>query len=287
MTCLITRLKLFGRKCLHGALLAASIMLLAPRAGAGAEGQTRLIFAGSGTNLPIVRVLAKEFQKSRPNVSIQVPASIGSTSAVRAAADGAVALGLISRPLKESEKGLALTTVDFARTPLIVGVHPSVPDDGITFAELVDIYRGEKSRWGNGRDIVVLTREPGDSSIEVLARMVPGFREVYDESQKSKRWTTLLKDLAMNETLARTPDAIGLSDLGAVTIEKHVIRPLKVNGAAPSLGNLRNGKYPLFKTLTFVYREERLAPEARLFMDFVRSGKGEKILKANGYLHMR
>lgn len=280
-------LKDFSRRCLRTALLAAPIMLLAPRAGTGAEGQTRMIFAGSGTNLPIIRVLAKEFQKSRPHVSIEVPASIGSTSAVRAAADGAVALGLISRPLKESEKGLGLTTVDFARTPLIVGVHPSVPDDGITFAELVDIYRGKKSRWGNGRDIIVLTREPGDSSIEVLAKMVPGFRGVYDESQKSKRWTTLLKDLAMNETLARTPDAIGLSDLGSVTIEKYGIRPLKMNGAAPSLGNLRSGKYPLFKTLTFVYREERLAPEARLFMDFVRSVKGERLLKANGYLPLR
>lgn len=265
-------------------LLASVIVLVASLSGYAEDKKTRLLFAGSGSNLPIVRVLAKEFQKSHPDVSIEVPPSIGSTSAIRAAADGAVALGLISRPLKESEKGLGLTTVDFARTPLIIGVHPSVPDNGITFAELVDIYRGKRTRWANGRGIIVLTREPGDSSIEVLVKGAPGFREVYEESRKSKRWTVLLKDLAMNETLARTPDAIGLSDLGAVTIEKHAIKPLKVNGVAPTLGNLRSGKYPLWKTLVFVYREGRLIPEAKLFIDFVRSGNGEKLLKANGYL---
>lgn len=159
-----------------------------------------------------------------------------------------------------------------------------MPDNDITFAELVDIYRGKKNRWANGREIVVLTREAGDSSIDVLVKGVPGFREAYEESQKSKRWTVLLKDLAMNVTLARTPDAIGLSDLGAVKIEKHAIKPLKVNGVAPTLGNLRSGKYPLWKTLIFVYREDRLIPEARLFIDFARSGKGEKALKSYGYL---
>lgn len=265
-------------------LLTSVIVLVASLFGYAEEKKTRLLFAGSGSNLPIVRVLAKEFQKSHPAVSIEVPPSIGSSSAIRAAADGAVALGLISRPLKESEKGLGLTTVDFARTPLVIGVHPSVPDNGITFAELNDIYRGKQNRWSNGREIIVLTREPGDSSIEVLVKGVPGFREAYDESQKAKRWCTLLKDIVMNETLARTPSAIGLSDLGAIAIEKHAIKPLDVNGVAPTIKNLESGKYPLFKTLTFVFRSERVPPDAKKFMAFVLSREGKKILRANGCL---
>lgn len=272
------------KKSLFIGFIAAGIAMLVLHGGNAADEKTRLVFAGSGSNLPIVRVLAKEFQKSHPGVSIEVPASIGSTSAIRAAADGAVALGLISRPLKDNEKGLGLTTVDFARTPLIIGVHPSVPDNDITFAELLDIYRGKKNRWKDGREIIVLTREPGDSSIEVLDKGVPGFREVYDESQKAKRWTTLLKDLAMNEALVKTPDAIGLSDLGAITLERHAIKPLKVNGVAPTLKNLETGRYPLHKTLTFIFRKEKLHPAAREFLDFTRSKEGKRILKASGYL---
>jgi len=167
---------------------------------------------------------------------------------------------------------------------MIIGVHPSVAEDNITSEELLDIYRGKKSKWKDGKEIIVLTREPGDSSIEVLAKRIPGFGTVYDESRQSKRWSILYKDLAMNETLAKTPCAIGLSDLGAVTIEKHAIKPLKINGVAPALDNLASGKYQLYKTLTFVYRKDKLPTEARAFMNFVRSREGEKILKANGYL---
>jgi phosphate transport system substrate-binding protein len=261
-----------------------AIMVMAAGHASAATPSTRLIFAGSGTNLPIVRVLAQAFQKRHPGVVIEVPASIGSTGGIKAAADGAVAIGLISRGLKEKEKVLGLTVQNYARTPMIIAVHPSVAEDNITYEELLDIYRGKKKTWGDGRDIVVLTREPGDSSIEVMEKGIPGFREVYAESQQARRWTTLLRDLAMNETLAKTPNAVGVSDMGAVTVERHGIKPLKVNGIAPTVKNLQNDTYTLHKTLAFAYRKDRLLEGARLFIDFVRSREGEKILRAKGYL---
>jgi phosphate transport system substrate-binding protein len=263
---------------------ALALLALAGPAVASTTPGAPLIFAGSGTNLPIVRALSQGFQRSHPAIAIDVPASIGSGGGIQAAADGAIALGLISRELKDKEKGKGLTVVNYAWTPLIIGVHPSVAEDNISHAELLDIYRGKKRTWRDGRDIVVLTREPSDSSIEVLVKGVPGFGEVYEESQQARRWTTLLKDLVMNETLARTPHAIGVSDLGSLIIERHAIKPLKVNGVAPTLKNLQNGRYPLYKTLAFVYRQDRLPAGARLFMDYVRSKEGEKILKVNGYL---
>lgn len=266
-------------------LLTCTLMPLAAEGEAApASPPAQMVFAGSGSNLPLVRVLAEAFSKRHPEIRIEVPASIGSSGGIQAAADGAIALGLISRPLKEKEEGLGLTVLNYAQTPMVIAVHPTVAEENITHAELLDIYRGKKKAWKDGREIVVLTREPGDSSVEVLVEGVPGFKGVYEESQQARRWTTLLKDLAMNETLARTPSAIGLSDLGAVTIEQHAIKPLKVNGAAPSVDNLQSGKYPLHKTLAFAYREERLSAGARLFIDFVRSTEGEKVLRANGYL---
>ena len=260
-------------------------VIVAPAGYAAAETpSTHLIIAGSGSNLPIIRVLAQTFQKSHPGVTIEVPASIGSSSGIRAAADGAIAIGLISRPLKEAEKGLGLTVRNFARTPMIIGAHRSVTDDTITFQELIEIYNGKKRSWKDGREIIVLTRESEDSSIVVLVNGIPGFKEVYDESQRAKRWTTLLKDQVMNETLAKPPHAVGLSDLGAMTVERHAIKPLKVNGVAPTLKNLENGKYPLYKTLTFVFLNDKLPPTAREFMAFAQSGEGKRIMRTNGYL---
>jgi phosphate transport system substrate-binding protein len=272
-----------SRLLLNG-VLGVCFLLLAAVAPVSAATPVHLVFAGSGTNLPLIRLLAAEFMERYPEVEIEVSPSIGSTGGIRAAADGAIVLGLISRPLREKEQRLGLRVSAYARTPVLIAVHPSVAEDEITHAELLDIYRGTRTRWQDGGEIIVLTREPGDSSIEVLVEGVPGFREVYAESQEAGAWTTLLKDLMMNQTLARTPQAIGLSDLGAVTIEKHAIKPLRVNGVAPTLDNVENGSYPLFKTLAFIYREEALPAAARHFIDFVGSEQGGEIMWANGYV---
>lgn len=265
-------------------LPALAYLLLALPVFAGKTAETTVVVAGSGTNLPIVRVLAKAFQKKHPGITIEVPASIGSTSGIRAAADGAIAIGLISRPLKENEKGLGLEVVTYAHTPLVIGVHPGVAEENISYADLIDIYRGKKRTWKDGKEIIVLTREPGDSTIEAMITEVPGFRMVYEESRKSKRWATIMKDLEMNQILAKTSNAIGFSDLGSLTIERHRIKPLRVNGVAPTLINVQKGKYPLLKPLIFVYRQEKLPPAAREFLAFVRSKEGARLLKANGYL---
>lgn len=55
-------------------------------------------------------------------------------------------------------------------------------DDGITSKELIQIYQGTKSRWQDDQEIIVLTREPGDSLIELLEEQIPEFKQVYAES---------------------------------------------------------------------------------------------------------
>jgi phosphate transport system substrate-binding protein len=229
-------------------------------------------------------LLGEAFERLYPQRKIEVPPSIGSTGGIQAVADGAVALGLISRSLKPPEKALGLTSIPYARTAVVIGVHPSVSDDGITFAQLVDIYRGTRTHWQDGRDIIVLTREPGDSSIEILEQVIAGFKEVFAESQQAKRWTTLHRDQEMNQTLTSKPYAIGLSDMGAITAEQLPIKVLKVNGTLPSADNVLNGRYPLVKTLSFVFKQDKLSEGAQAFMDFVRSPAGEQILRTHGYL---
>ena len=242
-----------------------------------------LEIAGSGTNLSITRLLAKAFMQIHPDIAIEIPESIGSGAAIRAVSDGAIPIGLISRPLEGKEKSLGLTVFNYARTALVIGVHPTVPDDNLTYPDFVNIYRGSKKRWKDGKEIIVLTREPGESSIEVLMKEIPGFSEAYNASQKAELWSTIYKDQAMNQTLAKTPSAIGLSDLGTMTIEHLNIKPLKINGIAPSPININNKTYKLVKTLSLVYRKEKLQGSAKLFLDFVQSKKAGKILNTNGF----
>jgi phosphate transport system substrate-binding protein len=246
-----------------------------------------LVFAGSGVNLQIIRLLAEAFRKSHPDEfkKIDVPATIGSTGAIQAAADGAIAVGLISRPLKEQEKKLGLTVVPYAQTAIAIATHPSVAEDGITSSELIQIYKGTKSHWQDGQQIVVLSREEGDSSILVLEKKIPRFKEMFADSNHAKFWSTLYKDQDMERVLARTPYTIGFVDTGTITAERvSSIKVLKFNSVSPTPENVSSGKYPLVKNLAFVFRKDRLPANAKAFLNFIHSREGEKILRANAYL---
>jgi phosphate transport system substrate-binding protein len=262
----------------------AIILVAGPSVAASAPAPpTALVFAGSGTNLAITRLLAQAFVRAYPGVAIEVPASIGSTGGIQAAADGSVALGLVSRSLKEQEKALGLTLRPYAHSAIVFGAHSAVSDDGLSFGELLDIYRGARTRWRDGQEIVVLTRQPTDSGIEALELKIPGFREVYAESQNAKRWITLYTDQEMNQALVKTPHAMGLLDLGIIQSERLAVKPLRINGVAPTAQSVLDGTYPLVKTLAFVYREATLVPAAKAFLEYARSRAAQQLLRAHNY----
>lgn len=244
----------------------------------------QLVAAGSGVNLAITRILAEAFVKNHPETAITVPGSIGTKGAIKASADGAITLGLISRPLQKEEKELGLTAIPYARVPIVVASHPGVKEEGVTFQELIDIYRGTKTRWKDGNPIIVQAREKSDSGFLVLQSKIPGFREAYAESQQANRWVIYYTDQEANEAIAKTPYAISVSDLGMIKAERLNIKALKLNGVVPGHASLQNGSYPLDRDLSFIYREAVPPKEAKGFLDFVRSDAGQRILKNHGYL---
>jgi len=246
-----------------------------------------LTAAGSGVNLGITRLLAEAFLKKNRQTMIEIPGSIGSRGAVKAAAEGAIDLGLLSRPLSRSETELGLKAVPYARVPIVVAAHSSVKDEGITFEELIRIFQGTKTRWKNGNEIVVQAREKTDSGFQVLQERIPGFKEVYAESHQTKRWTLYFTDQDANRALSSTANAIGVTDLGMISTEHLDVHVLELNGVAPSPENLLSGAYPLWRDLSFVFLENRLSKEAGEFMDFVRSDEGQRILKIHGYLPVK
>lgn len=246
--------------------------------------QKNLTAAGSGVNLGITRLLVEGFVKIHPKIRIDIPGSIGTKGAIAAIADGAITLGLVSQPLKEEEKTQDISVLPYAWVAIVIGVHPTVPDQNITSGELVEIFKGTKTQWKNGKEIIVQARDNSDSGFLVLQNNITGFREAYTESQKDKLWTLYFTDQDANQALAMTPYAIGVTDLGMIATEHLRIKVLPFNGIEPNQKNLQNGTYPLSRQLSFIYREENLPEEARQFLAFVFSEKGRNILKSNGYI---
>nr|NJM03996.1 hypothetical protein [Desulfobacula sp.] len=248
------------------------------------EPRVEMTAAGSGVNLGITRLLAAAFMAQHQNITLDVPGSIGTKGAIKAVADGAVALGLISRALQEEEKALGIVSHPYARVAIIVGVHSGVPEDTIASRELIEVFKGTRATWKDGNPIIVQAREKNDSGFLVLQEAIPGFREVYAESHQAKRWTLYFNDQDANRALSNTPSAIGVTDLGMISTEHLNIKVLKLDGISPDRENVVTGKYPLSRTLSFIYRPENLSREAKLFLGFVASEAGQGILSANGYI---
>jgi phosphate transport system substrate-binding protein len=243
-----------------------------------------LVFAGCDSNVPVTRLLGRIFMRRHPNVKIRIE-TVGSTNGVALAAAGTVHLGLISRPLRDAEKGRGLTFVPYATTPVVIAAAPDVTDTAITAADLLSFYRGTKFQWSSGRAIVLVTREDGDSSVAALKRLMPGFAEAYASGSHRAHFT--YSEPMMHEALLTFPFAIGLSDLGTITLERLPIKVLSIDGIAPTLENIASGRYLFTKTLGFVWREGVLPDSARSFIDFVQSAEGAIILTSSGYLPAR
>jgi phosphate transport system substrate-binding protein len=230
-----------------------------------------------------MRLLVTAFHEAHPDINVEVR-TVGSTNGIWLAASGAVPVGLVSRPLRDTEQQLGLTVLPYARTALVLGVHPSVGEDRITSDQLLAIYRGGETRWRGGQRVALLTRERGDSDVQVLSRAMPGFDRAYAEGVRAQHATVLYSERQMVGALATRLYALGLTDLGTLTTERLSIRVLALNGVAPTVEAVARGSYPLVKTLAFVFKPERLTDEARALLGFVRSPENMRLLREHGYV---
>jgi phosphate transport system substrate-binding protein len=247
-----------------------------------APARAGLLLAGSGSNLPLMRRLAGELQRLRPGLAIEVAPSIGSTGAVRAVADGAIDLGLISRPLRPDELRLGLRVLPHARVPVVLAAHPEVGAQGFAREELVALYAGQRPRWPDGNPLHVLQREQGDSSHAAVAAVLPGFAAANERAYRDRLWPVVYNDEALLTALAATPGGVGLTDLGSLALQGIPLRRLAIDGVAPSAEALRAGDYPFWKELAFVVRPDA-RPEVAEFLRFAWGPEARALLQAAGY----
>ena len=250
---------------------------LAPRLRPPTPGVLRI--AGSGAMLPLAAALGRAFA-GRGALRVVVEESIGSGGGARAAAEGAVDLGMISRPLSPAERRLRLTELAVARDAVVVAASPSVTVDSLSSAELRDLYAGTCSRFADGSPATVLLRDRGESANAALERAVPGLRAW----SSSPRRRVLYHEAAMIEALASTSNAVGVASLGGLAAGGHAqLRALALDGRRPSLQALADGSWPATRALAFVARPDRLE-RARPFLAFVGSEQGRSVSRALSFL---
>ncbi|TPV95433.1 MAG: hypothetical protein B7733_10035 [Myxococcales bacterium FL481] len=242
-----------------------------------------LQLAGSGTNLPLTTRLARAYADRHPDPRLTVHPSIGSGGGLAALRDGVIDVALVSRDPRPEELGAEFKVVPYAQAAVVFAAHPDVPVDRVHSRDLLALYTGIQPSWHDGQPVVVLLREPGDSGTQAALLAIEGFAAADRRARQRPSARVLYRDREMQQALTNTPGAIGLFDLGTVRLEQLPLRVLAYEEHVPSLATLRDGSYPLTKTLAFVVRHPS-SPSVARFLAFVRSPVAQRIIEDGHYL---
>lgn len=205
------------------------------------------LVAGSGANLPLVRLLLDDLVAAG---EVRVAESIGSSGAVAALRDGAIDVGLLSRPLREREHSATWSVVPIASSPVVWAAHPGVGGpEGVEVRLLQDIYAGRVGTWPSGTPAVPIVREAGDSGLEVLRQTWPELVAEVDAARERGFGLLAITDAEARQMLEQVPGAVGPTDLGMLSASHSPAVPLVVGGIDPSALPRR--------TLSLVYESAR------------------------------
>ncbi len=244
-----------------------------------------LKIGGTGAALGTMRILADEFVRTRPDISVVIPDSLGSGGGIKAVLAGALDIALTSRQLKPKEQNAGAKSTRYATTPfvLVTPVSPSNAAPGLTSEELVKAFSGEPVHWSDGTPIRIILRNEKDSSTKILisafegmdaalvrARATPGIPVAYTEQDNM--------DLA--ETL---PGALTTGSLTVIFAENRSLTPIAIDGVRPTLESLADGAYPISKSL-YLVTGPKMSQVALDFFRFVQSTEGAAILRKTGNL---
>ncbi len=236
-------------------------------------------------------------------IGISVEVSGGGTGVGAAALiNGTVDIANASRELTEKEIADAKSRTGKEPVKHVVGydalaiyVHKDNPIEALTIEQLREIYAdgGKITKWSqlgvkvpgcDSDEIVCVSRQNNSGTYEYFREHVLGKNGKY-------RLTTIdasgSKDLVTQ--VGHTPCAIGYSGMGYKT---DAVKFVKVKATddgpavAPSVEAVHDGTYPISRPL-FMYTLGDGTPEARRYLDWVRSDEGQKVLERVGYVPLK
>lgn len=255
---------------------------------------------GSSTLAPVVAKIADNFTekyKTWNNVDPSLPeepivifvSTGGSGFGVKSTIDGTFDLGLVAREVKDEEKekmpdmksykiGADVLTISVnAQNPL-----PKVKPD-LTTEELKKIFSGEIKTYKEidpglpDRPIVLCVRDLGGGASQVFDETVMKGTPVANEALQIPSMGALGAKIMENN------DAIGYVSYGIVNQNKDKLVPLKVDGVAPTLDNILAGDYKIGRPLLVISKEEP-GKHIKLFVDYMMSEEGKKVVEEMGYI---
>ena len=113
---------------------------------AGKQVSGKIVVAGSSSVTPVMEKLKEAYASVNPNAEIEIQTS-DSTTGMQSTIDGVCDIGMASRALKDSELEAGLTGTTIAMDGIAIIVNPNNPVDGMTVAQIEQIFTGAVTTW--------------------------------------------------------------------------------------------------------------------------------------------
>lgn len=239
--------------------------------------------SGTGGALATMQQMSKAFTAAHPGANIAIQPYLGTSGSIKALLAGALDIAVATRPAKPEEQSAGAVSTLYAKTPFIFATSQSKPTTGFTLREIADIYAGHITAWQDGSPIRLIMRPASDSDTDATMKMSAEMRAAVASAASRKGLAVAMTDQDAANLLEKIPGAMGSTTLALIVSEKRALKPLTINGVAPSLKTLDNGSYPYHKPLYFVTAANS-SPLVKQFIAFARSPAGKAILKENGQL---
>ncbi len=245
----------------------------------GEAGNIRI--AGGTAHIPVMKAAAIRIMRHYPDIRISI-AGGGSGVGIKQVGEGLVDIGNSGRkPKKEEISRYNLRMFKWAVDGVGIVVNPANPVRALSQKQVMAIFAGTITNWqavgGKDAAIHLYTRDESSGTRAVFWKKALGKGMIADHAN------VVVSNGAMKAAVSQDPFAIGYVSVGHMDDS---LAGVAFNGIAPTLENIRSGKYPIARGL---YSNTRGEPTGlvKKFIDYLLTTEGQKIVARHGFVPVK
>lgn len=240
-----------------------------------------LKIAGGTAHIPVMKEAAKRIMSLNPDIQISI-AGGGSGVGIKQVGEGLVDIGNSGRKPTDEEIGkYDLKMFKWAIDGVGIVVNPKNRVQALTKAQVIDIFSGKTDNWkdfgGVDKEINVYTRDRASGTRAVF------WKKALSKGEITPKANFVVSNGAMKSAISQDPYGIGYISVGHID---KTVAPVSFNGVAPTLDNVKQGKYKIARGL---YSNTKGDPSGltKKFIDYLFTLEGQKIAASKGFIPVK